>query len=101
MLVSGGTKGPGRGTVERFRASGAQVITAAREHWLSELNLNLLATVRLERLLIPPMIERSEGVVVYVMSIQSRSLRCRQRDLLMAGTLVDRSMGGARPNRMV
>ena len=129
VLVSGGTKGLGRATVERFIAGGARVITAARamkdpiegveyvqadlttpeggetlakaalerlggvdilahviggsaspaggfaaltdEHWLAELNLNLLATVRLDRLLIPQMIERGAGVVVHVTSIQS------------------------------
>ncbi|MHA6769628.1 SDR family oxidoreductase [Sphingobium ummariense] len=129
VLVSGGTKGLGRATVERFVAGGARVITAARtikdaiegveyvqadlttpeggetlakaalerldgidilahvvggsaspaggfvaltdEHWLAELNLNLLATVRLDRLLIPQMLERGAGVVVHVTSIQS------------------------------
>jgi NAD(P)-dependent dehydrogenase (short-subunit alcohol dehydrogenase family) len=129
VLVSGGTKGVGRATVDRFLAGGARVITAARgtpepidgvefvqadlttaqggeilantalehlggidilahviggsstpaggfaaltdEHWLSELNLNLLATVRLDRLLIPQMIERGSGAVVHVTSIQS------------------------------
>jgi NAD(P)-dependent dehydrogenase (short-subunit alcohol dehydrogenase family) len=129
VLVSGGTKGLGRATVERFLAGGARVITAARtikdmiadveyveadlttaeggealaeaaigrlggidilahvvggsaspaggfvaltdEHWLTELNLNLLATVRLDRLLVPQMIERGQGVVVHVTSIQS------------------------------
>ena len=129
VLVSGGTKGLGRATVDRFLAGGARVITAARgtpepidgvqfvqadlttaeggealaatalerlggidilahviggsttpgggfvaltdEHWLSELNLNLLATVRLDRLLIPQMIERGAGAVVHVTSIQS------------------------------
>lgn len=129
VLVTGGTKGAGRATVERFRAGGAQVITAARgnpeptvgvdvvqadlttpeggqllasaaierlgrvdilahvlggsttpgggfvaltdEHWLAELNLNLLAAVRLDRLLIPQMIERGTGAVVHVTSIQS------------------------------
>jgi NAD(P)-dependent dehydrogenase (short-subunit alcohol dehydrogenase family) len=129
VLVSGGTKGLGRATVERFLAGGARVVTAARaiknpiegveyvqadlttveggealakaalerlgsidilahvvggsaspaggfaaltdEHWLAELNLNLLATVRLDRLLIPQMLERGEGVVVHVTSIQS------------------------------
>ena len=30
VLVSGGTKGAGRATVERFLAGGARVITAAR-----------------------------------------------------------------------
>lgn len=129
VLVSGGTKGLGRATVERFLAGGARVITAARairdtidgveyveadlttpeggealakaaverlggidilahvvggsaspaggfvaltdEHWLAELNLNLLATVRLDRLLVPQMVERGTGVVVHVTSIQS------------------------------
>ena len=129
VLVSGGTKGLGPATVERFRAGGARVITAARAinapiegvdyvqadlttpaggetlagaaierlggidilahviggsaspgggfvtltdaHWLAELNLNLLATVRLDRLLIPQMVARGAGVVVHVTSIQS------------------------------
>jgi NAD(P)-dependent dehydrogenase (short-subunit alcohol dehydrogenase family) len=129
VLVSGGTKGTGRATVERFLAGGARVMTAAREtpelidgvefvqadlttaeggemlaqraiermggvdilahvlggssapaggfvaltddHWLAELNLNLLATVRLDRLLVPHMIERGTGAVVHVTSIQS------------------------------
>jgi len=129
VLVSGGTKGLGRATVERFLAGGARVITAARaikdtidgveyvqadlttpqggealarralerlggidilahvvggsaspaggfaaltdEHWLAELNLNLLATVRLDRLLIPQMLEQGNGVVVHLTSIQS------------------------------
>lgn len=129
VLVSGGTKGLGRATVDRFLSGGARVIMSARgtpepidgaefvqadlttakggeafakaaierlggidilahvlggsttpgggfvaltdEHWLSELNLNLLATVRLDRLLIPQMIERGSGAVVHVTSIQS------------------------------
>jgi NAD(P)-dependent dehydrogenase (short-subunit alcohol dehydrogenase family) len=129
VLVSGGTKGLGRATVDRFLAGGARVITAARgslepmdgvefvqadlttaqggealakaalehlggidilahvmggsttpgggfvaltdDHWLSELNLNLLAAVRLDRLLIPQMIARGSGAVVHVTSIQS------------------------------
>lgn len=129
VLVSGGTKGLGRATVDRFLAGGARVITAARgtlepidgvefvqadlttaaggealakaalerlggvdilahviggssapgggfvaltdDYWLSELNLNLMATVRLDRLLIPQMIERGTGVVVHITSIQS------------------------------
>ncbi len=129
VLVSGGTKGLGRATVERFRAGGARVITAARTikdpiegveyvqadlttaegsqtlsnaalkrlggidilahviggsaspaggfaaltdaHWLAELNLNLLAAVRLDRLLIPQMVDRGTGTVVHVTSIQS------------------------------
>lgn len=129
VVVSGGTKGAGRATVERFLAGGARVMTAARgnpepiagvefvradlttvaggemlaeaalaqmggvdivahviggssspgggfaaltdDHWLAELNLNLLAAVRLDRLLVPQMIERGAGAVVHVTSIQS------------------------------
>lgn len=129
VLVSGGTKGLGRATVERFAASGARIITAARsviepvdaveyveadlttaegvqtfasaaierlggldilahvlggssspaggfvaltdEHWLAELNLNLMPAVRLDRLLVPRLIEQGQGVVVHVTSIQS------------------------------
>ncbi|MDF2797446.1 MAG: short-chain dehydrogenase [Devosia sp.] len=124
VLVSGGTKGLGRATVERFLAGGARVITAARtikdpidgvdyveadltkaegsqalakaalerlrgidilahvvggsaspaggfaaltdDHWLAELNLNRLATVRLDRLLIPQMLKRGTGTVVHI-----------------------------------
>ncbi|MDQ1080267.1 SDR family oxidoreductase [Pseudoroseomonas cervicalis] len=129
VLVSGGTRGLGRATVERFLAGGARVVTAARapvapvagvefvpadlttaeggealaraalerlggidilahviggsttpgggfaaltdEHWLSELNLNLLATVRLDRLLAPRMAGQGGGAIVHVTSIQS------------------------------
>lgn len=129
VLVTGGTKGLGRATVDRFLAGGARVVSAARsaagpddgvdfvqtdlttaaggealakaavdrlggidiiahviggsaspgggfaaltdDHWLAELNLNLLATVRLDRLLVPQMIERGAGAIVHVTSIQS------------------------------
>ena len=129
VLISGGSKGLGRATVDRFLAGGARVITAARgtlepidgvefvradlttaeggetlakaalermggvdilahviggsaspgggflaltdDHWLAELNLNLLATVRLDRLLAPQMIERGAGAIVHITSIQS------------------------------
>jgi NAD(P)-dependent dehydrogenase (short-subunit alcohol dehydrogenase family) len=129
VLVSGGTKGLGRATVDRFLTGGAQVITVARgeakpradtifvvadlttpegaealadaaldrmggidilahvvggsaspgggfaaltdAHWLAELNLNLMAAVRLDRLLVPQMIDRGSGAIVHVTSIQS------------------------------
>ena len=129
VLISGGTKGLGRATVDRFLAGGARVITSARsagepidgvefveadlttaeggealakaamdrfggidilahviggsaspgggflalteDHWLAELNLNLLATVRLDRLLAPQMIERGAGAIVHITSIQA------------------------------
>jgi NAD(P)-dependent dehydrogenase (short-subunit alcohol dehydrogenase family) len=123
VVVSGGTKGLGRATVERFLKGGARVITAARgnpepiagaefvradlttaeggemlataalahmggvdilahviggssspgggfaaltdDHWLAELNLNLLATVRLDPLLVPHMIVQGAGRVCW------------------------------------
>ena len=129
VVVSGGTKGAGRATVDRFLAGGARVLTATREvpapidgvefvkadlttaeggevlaraafdrlggvdilahvlggssspgggfvaltdaHWTAELSLNLLAAVRLDRLLVPQMIEQRAGAVVHVTSIQS------------------------------
>jgi NAD(P)-dependent dehydrogenase (short-subunit alcohol dehydrogenase family) len=40
------------------------------EVWQRELNLNLLAAVRLDRALLPPMIEQGSGVIVHVTSIQ-------------------------------
>lgn len=58
--VVGGSATPGGGFV-----------ALTDDHWLAELNLNLLATVRLDRLLIPQMIERGNGSVVHVTSIQS------------------------------
>jgi NAD(P)-dependent dehydrogenase (short-subunit alcohol dehydrogenase family) len=129
VLVTAGTMGTGRATVQRFVAGGARVITAARgasevlegvelvhadlttaegsqrlaeaamdrlggvdilahvlggssapgggfvaltdEVWQAELGLNLLAAVRLDRLLVPQMIERRSGAVVHVTSIQA------------------------------
>ena len=58
--VLGGSSAPGGG----FAA-------LTDDLWLSELNLNLLAAVRLDRLLIPQMVERDAGAVVHVTSIQS------------------------------
>lgn len=57
----GGSSTPGGG----FRA-------ATEEFWQQELSLNLLAAVRLDRLLVPQMIERRQGVVLHVASIQHR-----------------------------
>lgn len=42
------------------------------EHWRAELDLNLMPAVRLDRLLIPQMLERGSGAVVHVSSIQGR-----------------------------
>ena len=42
------------------------------EHWAHELDLNLLAAVRLDRALVPGMVEAGRGAVVHVSSIQRR-----------------------------
>ena len=57
----GGSKSPGGG----FAALSDQT-------WLDELSLNLLAAVRLDRLLIPRMIEQGSGAIVHISSIQRR-----------------------------
>ncbi|GAA2124843.1 oxidoreductase [Actinomadura napierensis] len=40
--------------------------------WLADLEMNLLGAVRLDRALVPGMVERGSGVVVHVSSISSR-----------------------------
>jgi NAD(P)-dependent dehydrogenase (short-subunit alcohol dehydrogenase family) len=40
------------------------------EQWAADLNANLLAAVRIDRLLLPPMIAQGSGVIVHVSSIQ-------------------------------
>jgi NAD(P)-dependent dehydrogenase (short-subunit alcohol dehydrogenase family) len=51
-------------------AGGFAVITD--DQWQTDLNTNLLSAVRLDRALIPPMIEAGSGAVVHVTSIQRR-----------------------------
>ena len=130
-LVTGGTRGIGKGIAERLRARGAMVLVAARslpdgaspedvviadvatsdgvaafaaqardrlghvdiavhnvggsgqyeggaanltdDDWQSALDTNLLSAVRLDRALIPGMVERGSGAIVHVTSIQRRS----------------------------
>ena len=43
---------------------------ATEDHWIAELNLNLLGAVRLDRALLPAMIESGSGVVLHFGSIQ-------------------------------
>lgn len=40
------------------------------EHWLAELNLNLMSAVRLDRALLPSMLAQGAGVIIHVSSIQ-------------------------------
>ncbi|MFC4020803.1 SDR family oxidoreductase [Micromonospora sp. GCM10011542] len=42
------------------------------QDWIEELNLNLLGAVRLDRHLVPSMIEKRSGAIVHVSSIQRR-----------------------------
>lgn len=129
-LITGGTRGIGKGIAERLRARGARVLVAARslpdgasddvviadvatsdgvvalaaqardrlgdvdivvhnvggsgqyeggaakltdDDWQSALDTNLLPAVRLDRALIPGMVERGSGAIVHVTSIQRRS----------------------------
>ncbi|HWL84555.1 MAG TPA: SDR family oxidoreductase [Polyangiaceae bacterium] len=53
------------------------------EQWMQELSVNLLAAVRLDRALIPQMVERRSGVIIHVSSIQ-RSLPLYESTLAYA-----------------
>jgi NAD(P)-dependent dehydrogenase (short-subunit alcohol dehydrogenase family) len=57
----GGSKSPGGG----FAA-------LTDELWQDELDLNLLSAVRLDRALVPGMVERGSGAIVHITSIQRR-----------------------------
>ena len=59
--VAGGSSSPAGGFA-----------TLTDDDWADELNLNLLGAVRLDRALIPAMIEAGRGAIVHVGSIQSR-----------------------------
>jgi NAD(P)-dependent dehydrogenase (short-subunit alcohol dehydrogenase family) len=59
-------------TVGGSHAGSGGFAALSDDHWLDELNLNLLAAVRLDRGLLPAMIEAGSGAVVHVSSIQRR-----------------------------
>jgi NAD(P)-dependent dehydrogenase (short-subunit alcohol dehydrogenase family) len=51
-------------------APGGGFVALTDEEWHRELDLNLLAAVRLDRALLPTMLKRRSGVIVHVTSIQ-------------------------------
>ncbi|ULE32833.1 SDR family oxidoreductase [Mycobacterium sp. IDR2000157661] len=68
-------RGGARIVVHTAGASGAPpggFAALTDQHWADEMNLNLLAAVRLDRALLPMMVEAGRGTVVHVGSIQSR-----------------------------
>ncbi|MZD10306.1 SDR family oxidoreductase [Streptomyces sp. SID5785] len=61
LVDNAGAQTPTAPTLERSDAA-----------WLQDLEMNLLSAVRLDRALVPGMVERGSGVVVHVSSIASR-----------------------------
>ena len=59
-------------TVGGSHASPGGFAALSDGQWQDELNLNLLAAVRLDRGLLPAMIEAGSGAIVHVSSIQRR-----------------------------
>src|SRR5207249_682487 len=71
VLVTGGTKGMGQAMVRRFTPNGGYK-ALSDDDWQKALNVNLLASVRLDRAFLPGMIERKSGVILHISSIQHR-----------------------------
>ncbi|QJD96675.1 SDR family oxidoreductase [Mucilaginibacter robiniae] len=46
--------------------------TLTDEHWESELQLNLLSAIRLDKILLPQMIEQQSGVIIHISSVSGR-----------------------------
>ncbi|MHA3020967.1 oxidoreductase [Mycobacterium sp. BMJ-28] len=50
----------------------AATLDTPEDTWISTLNLNLLSSIRLDRVLVPGMVQRGSGVVIHVSSVLSR-----------------------------
>ncbi|MBT1702612.1 SDR family oxidoreductase [Chryseosolibacter indicus] len=46
--------------------------TLTDQHWESELQLNLLAAIRLDRVLLPKMLDQKSGVIIHISSVAGR-----------------------------
>lgn len=64
-------------------APGGGVLALSDDDWKKELDLNLLPAVRIDRGLLPGMIERESGVIIHISSIQ-RSLPLHESTLAYA-----------------
>ena len=53
-------------------APGGGFSTLTDAHWENELRLNLLSTVRLDRALLPGMIEKKSGVIIHISSVAGK-----------------------------
>ncbi len=58
---AGGSSSPGGG-----------VLALTDKHWIEEIDLNLMPSVRLDRLFLPGMLRQGSGVIIHVASIQRR-----------------------------
>lgn len=55
------------------------VLALSDDDWQQNLNVNLLSAVRLDRGLLPSMLEQGSGVIIHVSSIQRRMPPCARR----------------------
>ena len=46
--------------------------TLSDEHWQQELDLNLISAIRLDRILLPQMIEQKSGVIIHISSVAGK-----------------------------